>query len=59
MPDGSSLAIRILGAFTRQEELPLTGNVVGDAYYVGRFPFVWIRLQSGQGVWVDPKIDSN
>jgi hypothetical protein len=56
MPDGSSLAVRILGAFTRQEELPLTGNVVGDVYYVGRFPFVWTQLNNGMGAWIDPQI---
>jgi hypothetical protein len=56
MPDGSSMAVRILGAFTRQEELPLTGNVVGDVYYVGRFPFVWTQLNNGTGAWIDPQI---
>ena len=56
MPDGSSLVVTILGAVSRQEELPLSGNSIGDTYYVAGVPFVWTDL-SGGGGWLDPAIE--
>lgn len=53
MPDGTLINVRLLGPVATQEELPLTGNHIGDTRYVGWYPFVWVS----PGVWIDPVID--
>jgi hypothetical protein len=54
MPDGSTQVLTVVGTVTQQEELPLSGNSIGDTYFVAGIPFVWTQLNNGTGAWIDP-----
>jgi hypothetical protein len=52
MPDSEWQRIRLLGHVNVQEQLPFSGNVIGDAYAIGREVFVWVS----PGQWIDPVV---
>ena len=52
---GESVQATFLGKLNRQEDLPLTGNHVGDAYFVGAQTFVWVAPNGESGMWIDPQ----
>ena len=55
MPDGRWIVVTAMGRANRVEELPLTGNRIGDARWVGDSCFVWLNpIGLTIPTWIDP-----
>jgi hypothetical protein len=57
MPYGENLKINLRaawdGVLMTQDQLPRTGNHIGDAFMIGKNLFVWVA-PGGVGQWIDP-----
>jgi len=55
MPDGRWIVVTAMGRANTPEELPLTGNRIGDARWVGDSCFVWLNpIGQTNPTWIDP-----
>ena len=55
MPDGRWVVATFVGVGKSQSDLPLTGNRIGDARYVGEHCWVWLRpIGQTNPTWIDP-----
>src|SRR5258707_7281483 len=55
MPDSRWIVATAMGRTNRVEELPLTGNKVGDARWIGEHCFVWLNpIGQTLPTWIDP-----
>ena len=56
MPDGRWVVATAVGRANSQEELPWTGNQIGDAIWIGQQCFVWLNPigQTNHPLWIDP-----
>ena len=55
LPDGTNVFIHLRGDLVNPNQLPATGNHIGDAFYVSGTTYAWLVPQ-GQTVptWIDP-----
>lgn len=55
MPDQRWIVANAMGHANRLEELPLTGNRIGDARWIGEHCFVWLNpIGQINPTWIDP-----
>lgn len=55
MPDQRWIVASAMGRANRLEELPLTGNRIGDARWIGEHCFVWLNpIGQTNPTWIDP-----
>src|SRR5258708_7855483 len=55
MPDRRWIVATAIARANRLEELPLTGNKVGDARWIGEHCFVWLNpIGQTSPTWIDP-----
>jgi hypothetical protein len=55
MPDSRWIVAAAMGRANRLEELPLTGNRIGDARWIGEHCFVWLNpIGQTNPTWIDP-----
>ena len=56
MPDGRWVVATAIGRAKSQEDLPWTGNKIGDARWIGEQCFVWLNPigQTNHPLWIDP-----
>ena len=55
LPDGTNVFIHLRGDLVNPNQLPMTGNHIGDAFYVSGTTYAWLVPQ-GHTVptWIDP-----
>ncbi len=55
MPDTRWIVATAMGRANREEELPLTGNQIGDARWIDKHCFVWLNpIGQISPTWIDP-----
>lgn len=55
MPDGRWIVATAIGRLNRWEELPWTGNRIGDARWIGKHCYVWLNpIGQTYPTWIDP-----
>ncbi len=55
MPDSRWIVATAIARANRVEELPLTGNKVGDARWIDKHCFVWLNpIGQTNPMWIDP-----
>lgn len=55
MPDGRWIVATYVARASQLSELPMSGNRVGDARYVGEQAYIWLRPVGGVNpTWIDP-----
>jgi hypothetical protein len=55
MPDSRWIVATAMGDANRLEELPLTGNRIGDARWIDKHCFVWLNpIGQTTATWIDP-----
>jgi hypothetical protein len=55
LPDGTNVFIHLRGDLVNLNQLPMTGNHIGDAFHVSGTTYAWLVPQ-GHTVptWIDP-----
>ncbi len=55
MPDQRWIVATAIARANREEELPLTGNQIGDARWIDKHYFVWLNpIGQTNPTWIDP-----
>ncbi len=55
MPDRRWIVATAMGRAKSQEELPLTGNRIGDARWIDPHYFIWLKpIGQTSATWIDP-----
>jgi hypothetical protein len=52
--DGSSMNLTYRGSLGSEGALPLSGNTIGDTYFVKPNWWIWLGSGHGENGWVDP-----
>jgi hypothetical protein len=55
LPDGTNAFIHLQGDLGNPNQLPMTGNHIGDAFHVGTTTYAWLVPQGHTApTWIDP-----